>query len=54
MDNREIRISPDGQAVAIRTDWPIDGNKAFGVIHFEHGGAWVPVSQVEDWTVLGA
>jgi len=34
---RDIRISPDGQAVAIKTDRNPDGNQAWGVIHFEHG-----------------
>lgn len=49
---REIRVAPDGQAVAIRTDWPADGNKAFGIIHFEHGGAWAPEASVADWTII--
>lgn len=42
MPDREVRVSPDGQAVAIKTDRNPDGNQAWGVIHFEHGGAWVP------------
>lgn len=52
MDSREIRVSPDGNAVAIRSDWPADGNKAFGIIHAEHGGAWTPEASVADWTVI--
>ena len=52
MSDREVRVSPDGNAVAIRTDWPADGNKAFGVMHIEHGGAWVPESSIADWPVV--
>lgn len=50
MAAREIRVSPDGDAVAIRTDYPDDGNKAFALIHVEHGGAWVAEATVGDWT----
>lgn len=48
--DREIRIAPDGQAVAIRSDRAADGNQAWGVFHYAHGGSWVPMSSVEDWT----
>lgn len=54
MANREIRVSPDGDAVAIRTDNPDSGNKAFALIHVEHGGAWVPESSIADWPVIPA
>ena len=50
MADRETRISPDGQAVAIQTDNDPAGNQAWGVIHYQHGGAWVPAVSVEDWT----
>jgi hypothetical protein len=50
MPDREVRVSPDGQAVAIKTDRNPEGNQAWGVIHFEHGGSWVPMSSVADWT----
>jgi len=49
---REIRVSPDGQAVAIRTDHPADGRRAWGVTHVENGSAWSPASVVDGWTVL--
>ena len=47
---REIRVSPDGNAVAIRSDNDADGNQAWGLIHYQHGGAWVPAVSVADWT----
>lgn len=49
---REIRISPDGNAVAIRSDQDAEGNSAWGVMHALHGGAWAPASSVEGWTVI--
>ena len=49
---REIRVSPDGDAVAISTDNDPDGNKAFGVFYATSGGAWVPADRVATWTVL--
>ena len=49
---REIRVSPDGDAVAIRTDNPEDGRRAWGVTHVEHGSSWSPASVVEGWEVL--
>lgn len=49
---REVRVSPDGQAVAIRTD--NDDDREWGVMHAIHGGAWAPASVVEDWAALGS
>ena len=46
---REIRVSPDGNAIAIRSDNDADGNTAWGVIHAQHGGAWAPAASVEGW-----
>lgn len=51
---REVRISPDGNAVAIRTDNDPDGRRAWGVIHVANGGAWAPASVVEGWDVVAA
>lgn len=51
---REIRVSPDGNAVAIRSDRDIDGYEAWGVIHAVHGGSWAMGSAVEDWAELGS
>ena len=52
MSDREVRISPDGQAVAIKTDNDPDGNQAWGLIHYQHGGAWVPEASVADWITV--
>lgn len=49
---RELRRSPDGNAVAIRSDEPEDSNRAFGVMQIGKGGWWARLSQVEDWEVL--
>jgi hypothetical protein len=49
---REIRVSPDGNAVAIKSD--TEGSSAWGVFHAVHGGSWVPDSVVEGWDVLGS
>lgn len=49
---REVRISPDGQAVAIRSDQDADGYSAWGIMHALHGGAWAPASSVDDWAVI--
>ena len=46
---REVRISPDSDAVAIRTDNDADGNQAWAVIHVRHGGAWTPAASVDGW-----
>lgn len=49
---REVRVSPDGDAVAIRTDHDPDGRRAWGVYHAVNGGAWVPAAVVEGWAVV--
>lgn len=51
---REVRISPDGDAIAIRTDNDADGRRAWGVYHAVNGAAWAPASVVEGWTVVPA
>lgn len=54
MTVREIRVSPDGDSVAIRTNWPIDEWNAWGVIHSKHGGEWVVNDRVADWIPMEA
>lgn len=50
---REIRLSPDGNAVAIRSDEPdAEAITAWGVMRALKGGFWARTSQVADWTVL--
>ena len=46
---REIRVSPDGEQVAIRTDHPADDPRAWGVFKAVKGGAWVNAEVVQDW-----
>jgi hypothetical protein len=53
---REIRVSPDGDSVAIRSN--ATGNLAWGVLSMEQTGArvkgsrWAGDDEVADWTVL--
>lgn len=50
---REIRVSPDGDSVAIRSDDPDpESTKAWGVMRALKGGYWARSEQVKDWTVL--
>lgn len=49
---REIRVSPDGDSVAIRSDYPADGPLAWGVFNAINGGHWSPDSAVEEWVPL--
>lgn len=50
---REIRLSPDGNSVAIRSDDPDpESTKAWGVMRATRGGYWCATSQIADWTVL--
>lgn len=50
---REIRVSPDGDAVAIRSDdQDPESTKAWGVMRALKGGYFCATSQVAEWTVL--
>lgn len=50
---REIRLSPDGDAVAIRSDAEdAEDAKAWGVMRALRGGYWARTSQVDDWAVI--
>lgn len=53
MPNREVRVSPDGKAVAVRTDEPdpMEWN-AWGVIHCKNGGHWSSSPELEQWITL--
>ena len=52
MSVREIRLSPDGDAIAIRGDRPVDSTDAYGVMHVSNGGAWASLTEVEDWIII--
>jgi hypothetical protein len=49
---REIRISPDGNSVAIRTDADPQEWNAWNVTHAINGSFWGFPMHVEDWEVL--
>lgn len=49
---REVRISPDGNAVAIRSDWSEDAWNAWAVMHAINGGHWAASSEVEGWLAM--
>lgn len=49
---REIRLSPDGEAVAIRTDESVESVKAWGVMEVGRGGYWVRDAFVDGWAVI--
>lgn len=55
---REIRVSPDGLEVAIRSNAPEDGSLAWGVLSMVQAGArvkgarWSDEAGVADWTVM--
>lgn len=52
---REYLISPDGNAVAVRTDQADpEAWNAWGVIHAQHGGHWSATAELFGWTVAEA
>lgn len=49
---REIRLSPDGDTVAIRSDWPEDHSNAWAIMSAINGGSWAFSSYVEEWQTI--
>ena len=49
---REIRVSPDGDSVAIRTDAEPDSYKTWNVTHAIDGSFWGFPLHVEGWAVI--
>lgn len=49
---REIRVSPDGNSVAIRSDNADGAWNGWGVMGIPNGGHWSAGSEIENWTVL--
>lgn len=49
---REIRVSPDGDSVAIRTDAGPEEWNAWNVNHAIKGGFWGFAAHVEGWTAI--
>jgi hypothetical protein len=54
MSVREVRVSPEGNAVAVRSDWPADAWNAWGVMHAINGGHWCDTNAVSTWSVAGS
>jgi hypothetical protein len=53
--SREYLVSPDGKAVAVRTDEPDPQEwNAWGVIHCKNGGHWSSSSELDGWTTIAA
>lgn len=50
--SREIRVSADGDSVAIRTDEAQDSYKAWNVTHALDGSFWGFEMHVEGWEVI--
>lgn len=46
---REVRVSPDGDAVAIRSDADENAWNAWGFIHAKTGGGWLSSADVATW-----
>jgi hypothetical protein len=49
---REIRVSPDGDSVAIRTNAGPEEWNAWIINHAVNGGFWAFPAHVEGWEVL--
>lgn len=50
----EVRLSPDGNSSAIRSDAPEEDWRAWGVMDRHNGGHWAATDEVADWAVLAA
>lgn len=48
----EIRVSSDGDSVAIRSDNPVDAWNAWAVMSRVNGGHWSKAAEVADWDVV--
>lgn len=49
---REVRISPDGNMVAIRSDNPEDSWNAWGVMNAINGGHWSSTAELVLWSTV--
>lgn len=52
MADREVRISQDGDSVAVRSDNAPDAWNAWAVMNAVNGGYWAKEEQVADWDVV--
>lgn len=51
---KEIRVSPDGNMVAVRSDNPAEAWNAWGVMHAINGGHWSATSELTGWATVTA
>lgn len=52
---REMLVSPDGNAIAVRSDQSDpEAWNAWGVMHALNGGHWSATAELIGWTVLAA
>lgn len=52
--DREVRISPDGMLVAVRSNEAEDAWNAWGVMHCLYGGHWSSTADLAGWSVVTA
>ena len=50
----EVRISPEGDSVAIRSENAEDSWNAWAVMNRVNGGYWAKAEQVSDWNIVTA
>jgi hypothetical protein len=48
----EMRVSPDGESIAIRGENAEDAYNAWAVMNRRHGGHWSASSEVANWLPL--
>lgn len=49
MSDRTYKVSPDGDSVAVRSDFPANHQMAYGVMNAVNGGYWASEEQLEGW-----
>lgn len=49
---RDIKVSPDGNSVAIRSDSAADAPNAYGIFNAINGGHWGSATEVSTWQSL--
>lgn len=47
---RKYKVSPDGDSVAVSSDYPADGSMAYGVMNAINGGHWASEEQLAGWS----
>ena len=52
MTAREVRVSVDGDSVAVRSDNAPDAWNAWAVMNAVNGGYWAQENQVAEWNIV--